>query len=354
MTRRFCFALFASMAACSGSEATPLPQADMQCASAAGLVAGDAGPGSRDRLPAPAVTLSDADCKKFAIVPEAIPVLLFHSICAGPCDPADIYGIPQTELVRIMLMLEGAGYATISIADYVQAMRSEPVSLPSRPILLTFDDGRFDAYVGADDVLRAAHARATMFVITSAAEAKNPAFMQWSEIVTAQASGRWDIQLHANAGHVKIPAGVAADGTPLLRASYANRLYDAKVYATASDHLEAAAAWKARVDGDVLGGIALLRHNVPEYVPLAFAVPFGDYGQVVSNDPVIAPHLQTLFDAQFGAWFTQLHGHPDFTTPGYTHEHARFTVFTSTTAETVYGWLSSTAKQRAALALPPK
>lgn len=273
----------------------------------------------------------------FSIVPErvdAVPVLLFHSVCATECLPDNLYGITQAELGRMLTAIALAGYVTISPEEYVRFLHGERGAIPRQPILLTFDDGRLDAWTGADALLEARGMRATMYVITALADEPGDRYMSWDQIRAAAFSGRWDMQLHAGGGHVRIPAGVE-EGAVVERPAYATLRYDRERNAT-----ESVAEWKARVADDLAKGDAALSQHVPGYRPWTFAVPFGDYGQKhPANDPAIARELRALFDARYASWFTQPPS-PDFATPGSgTHERPRFTILRTTTTEDVYAWL---------------
>lgn len=270
--------------------------------------------------------------------PNAVPVLLFHAVCAGECAPDNQYGTTKSELARTLDAIEHAGYTTISPEQYVRFLHGEREGIPKRPILVTFDDGRLDAWLGADALLEERGMRATMFVITGRADAPGDRFMSWEQIRTAAKSGRWDMQLHAAEGHVRIPSGIE-NGVVVERPAYATRQYRLELAGQ-----EPVDAWKARVRADVDKGNAALAAHVPGYQPWTFAVPFGDYGQKqADNDPAIARELRAMFDATFGYWFTQPDA-PDFTMPGDgTHERARFTIQRTTTADAVYAWLASRA-----------
>lgn len=273
-----------------------------------------------------------------------IPVLVFHQICAEACAPTDTYGITQAELTRTMSSIKRAGYETISLAAFARAHAGDAAGLPKRPILVTFDDGRLDAYRGADPVLRELGMQATMFVITSEA-VRNPRFsMQWPEIRQAAASGRWSIQLHAHAGHVQIKVGVDAQRAPMFGAFYGWREWrDSTSLTEDGAGLESFAEWKERAEQDIDTGDAQLASELGPalYSSLSFAVPFNDYGQNGSNDPAIKIELRAFLDARFAVWFTQPSADPPFMTPSATnHEVARYRVVSTTTAETVDAWLT--------------
>ena len=124
----------------------------------------------------------------------AVPVLVFHGICAGECAADDVYSVSASELRQILADADALGFESISIDTYNRIMRGDVEGAPMHPILLTFDDGRHDAYVNADPILEAAHARATMFVIANAPASGFAFYMTWDELRAARASGRWDIE----------------------------------------------------------------------------------------------------------------------------------------------------------------
>jgi peptidoglycan/xylan/chitin deacetylase (PgdA/CDA1 family) len=288
------------------------------------------------RLDAPpqgtATSASEAGCPTGL----SVPVLLFHSICDGPCAVDDIYGIPAAELDQILSDTLASGYESISIDAYHRLMHGDTTGAPKRPLLVTFDDGRADAYANADPVLARHGVRATMFIIADAPGEGNSYYMSWTDVVAASASGRWDIQLHAYAGHTHVQVGVSLDGGSVLQPFYAWRRCDSD-----AGQFETFAQWKTRAESDIETGIQTMTQHVPGYVPTSFAVPYGDYGQLSSNDPAIAPELRAFLDAHFISWFTQPVSNPPFATASATHEAWRYTMHYTTTAADVAAWLAA-------------
>ncbi len=271
--------------------------------------------------------------------PIEIPVLLFHQICETACGPNDIYGITHAEFRRMMVALKSDGYESISMSDFVRAHGGDATGIPARPILLTFDDGRVDAYLGADDVMEELDLQATMFVLTVEG-ARNAFYMQWSQVMEAAASGRWTIQLHAHAGHSRVRVGVDAMGAPVTGSFFGWRQCD-PLGGSACPSLEPFEDWKQRAEQDIDTGVAVLAARLGSaYSSLSMALPFGDYGQFHSNDPRISTELRTFLNSRFPVWFTQPSRDPDFMRPSLTtHEVPRFTIAHTATAESVLAWL---------------
>ena len=151
-----------------------------------------------------------------------------------------------------MAMLAGDGFHAISIAQYARFAGGDVAGLPDRPILITFDDGLLDSYQGADAILARYGMRATMFVITANADAAKPGYLSWPQLRAMAAGGRWDLQEHAHAGHVRIPTGPGGRTGPY----YANLIYR-------NGARERFSAFKRRVSSDILAGRRLMAYRSP-------------------------------------------------------------------------------------------
>lgn len=97
-----------------------------------------------------------------------VPILMYHYIRVNP-DPRDQLGFnlsvkPQDFAVQ-MLYLQANGFHVVSLDTAIQAIKSHR-SLPSRPVVLTFDDGYRDFYQVAMPVLLKLHFPATEFVVS--------------------------------------------------------------------------------------------------------------------------------------------------------------------------------------------
>jgi hypothetical protein len=284
----------------------------------------------------PAPVAADAPVHNYRGV---VPVLLYHGISVAP-RPSDPYSITQPEFARQMAMLANDGFKAISIAQYARFAGGEVAELPDRPILITFDDGRLDSYQGADAILARYGMRATMFVITANADVAKPGYLNWPQLRAMAAGERWDLQEHAHAGHVRIPIGPGRRTGPY----YANLIYR-------NGARERFSAFKRRVSSDILTGRRLMASQIPGFEPLAFAVPYGDYGQQRTNYAPIPGWESGWLRSTFKSFFVQ--DHRTYNLPGNPIGQ-RYGVHASTTAGSLHAWLRQALPTSAWVSTRPK
>lgn len=171
-------------------------------------------------------------------------------------------------------------------------MRGKNVSLPPRPLLLTFDDGRVDSWTGADAILRKLGFEAVMFVDVGNVDSCNAEYLTWRELRTMEDGGVWSLQLHAGPyGHTHIRYGSSPQDTgPFYAYEKEGESFD---------------GWQDRVRTDIERGQSRLDQELPGYQPLAFSPPFGNYGQDGTNDERIPPDLLGWLTGRYEGVFTQ-------------------------------------------------
>jgi hypothetical protein len=235
---------------------------------------------ARTPAPAPRVALTDDDRAVWASGPSrsVVPVLLYRDL-----EPDDF--------ARQMVLLDQAGYETITLDELIRFNRGQDVALPPRPLLLTFDGGRLDSWTGSDGILRRLGFNAVVFVDAGRVAKGDPDYLTWRELNAMQRSGRWDVQLQSGSGNHQIRYGSAPDAVGPF---YAYRGSE-----------EVLGGWRERVFSDVFEGEQLLTHHVRGYRPLAFAPPYGNYGQAGTNDRRIPRELLARLLDSFEVVFTQ-------------------------------------------------
>jgi peptidoglycan/xylan/chitin deacetylase (PgdA/CDA1 family) len=261
MTRAATLLVLVVLAGCGGSAAEPRDE--------------------RAAAPAPRVTLTTAEREAWAPgLPDrtAVPVLVYNRVRAD-------------DFARQMTLLDHAGYRTISLTDFVRFVQREPVELPPRPLLLTFADARLDSWAGGDAILRELGFSAVLFAAIGPIEKNRPEVLTWKELDAAHRTGRWDVQLESGTGDRLIRYG---SGPGDVGPFYAYRGSE-----------EVLGGWRERVFSDLTYGEQQLAHHVRGYRPLAFAPPYGNYGQVATNDRHIPRELLARALLSFDVVFTQ-------------------------------------------------
>ena len=289
---------------------------------------------NRGTVAAPAAPLTAAQRATFVPLPTfrgAVPVLTYHGI--NPQIDSE-YTITPKAFAEQMAMLRQAGFHTITAEQYARFPGGSAKDLPSRPILITVDDGQLDSYRYADPILRQNGFRATMFVITDPVDRGNPFYLRWDEFRKMRDSGRWDLQLHAGAMHKMVR--IDAEGTQ--GAAYANRMW-------VDGRLESFAAYERRVTNDLDLGMRRLRKELGPVRADLFAYPFSADGSWQTNDPRIPAFLDQALHAHFSEVFND--GHPRQPPRTAQRTLTRKEVNTVTTAAALYTWLAIDPRTRA-------
>ncbi len=293
--------------------AVPIAALACVCIASGACGGSDAPRDPRSPVPAPEVVLSAEDRARWSQGEPrraAVPVLVYRRVA-------------PSAFARQMALLDHAGYDTIALDDFVRFVRRDPVRLPPRPIMLTFDGARLESWTATDSVLRDRGFGAVVFVDVGRVEEEDPAHLSYRELGRLQASGRWDVQLQSGTGNRRIRYGPArGDVGPF----YAYRGGD-----------EVLGGWRERVFSDVTYGEDQLRHHVRGYRPLAFAPPYGNYGQAGTNDRRIPKLLLERLELSFAAVFTQ--DRDGFAAPGVRNPLGRFEVTAATSETELREWL---------------
>ena len=164
--------------------------------------------------PAPPLVLAEVSPKK-APVPSGpatyVPIVYYHYIRINP-NPRDRVGFslstPPAMFSAQMQYLANHGFHVISLHQAVVAINNHS-GLPSRPVVLTFDDGYADFFTVAVPILQSHGFTATSFVISG--RMGSAGYMTPDQVTLADAMG-FTIGAHT-VDHVALAAQVAARAT---------------------------------------------------------------------------------------------------------------------------------------------
>jgi len=94
--------------------------------------------------------------------PIAVPILLYHSVCDQPAAGQEAFTVSPAVFREHVRAISDAGRTALTLSELARAVRGE-CALPSRPVLVTFDDGFADVRPAVELLLSAGLA-ATVFV----------------------------------------------------------------------------------------------------------------------------------------------------------------------------------------------
>jgi peptidoglycan/xylan/chitin deacetylase (PgdA/CDA1 family) len=193
----------------------------------------------------------------------AVPILMYH----GVVPDTDPENTQIDRFIEQMELLKKSGYETISINQYNQ-FRQGKFTLPPKPIIITFDDGRKDSYYSTDDILKKLNYNATIFLATVKPNEKDKFYLSWEELKQLRDSKRWEIEAHGRRSHEKIIANSKGN---------TGRYLTSRIY-TQGKGLESLESFKNRVEQDYKDGIEDIKKNLG-ITPTYYAIPLNDYGQ---------------------------------------------------------------------------
>lgn len=216
----------------------------------------------------------------------AVMALAYHGI-GSASDSEGGFVVSPKRFGEHLAILRAAGMHTVTAADVAAAFTGGP-ALPPNAVMLSFDDGRADAMMFADPLLKQAGMAATMFVIAGAASEPGVYYASWDKIEGYAKSGRWDIQSHTAESH-REQAAAGAGSLPAL---------------TSLAKGESLEEYRIRIREDIReAGDAIEKHVGRR--PVAFAYPFGAYGADRSNDPAIVDILRDEVNREYRVAFQQ-------------------------------------------------
>lgn len=120
-----------------------------------------------------------------------VPILMYHYLSEPPPD-ADIYrtdlSVSPTAFREQLTYLRDNDFTTIDLYDLSLALANQ-ATLPTKPVILTFDDGYRDNYENAYPILREFGMKGTFFIITDIVNSWHEGYMTWPMIEEMAANG---------------------------------------------------------------------------------------------------------------------------------------------------------------------
>lgn len=227
---------------------------------------------------------------------QLLPVLLYHGLTPFPQDPllAVAYHDSIVVFEDHIRALHDAGYTPVT-ASQVTVWYKRHVPLPTKPVMITFDDGRLDSLQFGDPILKKYGFKATMFeAVVNIEGHRPPGYAPWNRLREYQDTGRWEIQSHGDLAHIYIPT--SPDGKRGL-------FLISRQWLDGENRSETIEEWQERVDDDYQSSKSKIMEHL-DVLPSAYAFPEGYFGQdgnsnVAQAGPVnmalVLKHYQTAY-----------------------------------------------------------
>lgn len=113
--------------------------------------------------------------------PVRVPILVYHSVRPYYKDEPNskkIYTVEIDNFVKQLQYIKSQGYITINFDDLVNYFKGK--QLPTKPIIINFDDGLENQYTNAFPLLKKEGMTATFFIYSNAIGHKN--FLTWEQV----------------------------------------------------------------------------------------------------------------------------------------------------------------------------
>ncbi len=211
----------------------------------------------------------DVIAKDVSSLPDAtaVPVLMYHGVVVKK----DSANTTLKNFRKQMEALKKEGFETISVGEF-DLWRQGEFTLPKKPIIITFDDGRKDSYYTTDDIFAKLGFKATLFLASGPMLDGNHFYLTEEELQKINESGRWEIQAHGRYSHNRINLEInkSQEGED-------QTFLSSKIFLKEEDRLETDQEFNIRAENDYIQG----NEDVKKIIgvePKYFAVPMNDYG----------------------------------------------------------------------------
>jgi Polysaccharide deacetylase len=155
--------------------------------------AGHASAGTR---PAPGLAATWREWLSFPGYRDVVPVLMYHSVGGRP----SYITTSRALFAEQMRALRLGGFHTLTLRQYAAYSRGSLRGLPERPVLLTFDDGRKDAYLAAGGILRKYGFHATELAVPGWVTGHPGFSVSWAQLAQMHHGTTWDVASHFGYG----------------------------------------------------------------------------------------------------------------------------------------------------------
>lgn len=159
--------------------------------------------------------------RALARLPLPVPILMYHDLspAGDPATAADVWTVQANNFEKHLQSLQIQGHASVLPADLAAAARGR-VSLPPKPVVITFDDGFLSSVTLAEPLLRQYGFQAMVYLITARIgdtpeqrqTYRGAPCLTWPEVRAAMRRGVLTFGVHSHT-HPRHPNAVAREIT---------------------------------------------------------------------------------------------------------------------------------------------
>ncbi len=240
---------------------------------------------------------------------KSVPVLLYHGVLGGTIDESngEATNIDLATFWDQMKTLKENGWSTINMSDFYEYKMGRK-ELPAKSFLLTFDDGRKDSYYPANPILKALGFHAVMFVIEQYSLEENSSYyLTKAELSEMEKSPEWEIQSHGYSSHSEYP----------INETDKAHFFSNKLWLPDLKRNENTNEFQVRTSQDLIRSKENLEKAFDKPI-IAFAFPFGDYGQSTVNFPgaegTVVPEALNIYKLlfyQYSSYYRYTQSYPE-------------------------------------------
>lgn len=121
-----------------------------------------------------------------------IPIILYHNL--NPTVPGSMTVTPDKFAESLKLLKEN-GFTFIPLKEAVDYLQGKRETLPSKPVVLTADDGWESVYTYMYPIVKKLNIPVTLFIYPESISSSNH-FLTWEQLKELKNTGLFDIQSH--------------------------------------------------------------------------------------------------------------------------------------------------------------
>ncbi|HET9657256.1 MAG TPA: polysaccharide deacetylase family protein [Kineosporiaceae bacterium] len=239
--------------------------------------------------PVPTIRLTSQETDRAAAFPPivgAVPAVVYHDISGRRGGDS----VTPEAFAEQLAVLKAAGFAPVGLREVLDLVLGQPVDLPERPILITFDDATSTQYTDARNILRRYGFRAVSFVPTGQLADRTPSYNLTRDQLRQLVDAGWGVGSQTDTGRGMVRTGEETAGPWLTN----RELHP-------DGTLQPVADWQSRLTRD-LGRSADVVRGFDRLSPAALAYPVADGAP--SNDQQLSALLRQQVKQRYDLAFT--------------------------------------------------